>query len=202
MAYLVGTRKIYLFVKSEDNSVATTASTHSVENGADISDHVKMNAETVSVSGMLVGSSYMNSVAIIKSWEKDGTLVRYSGDVILKQCRISSFQLTHEADTAGGCSFTMELESVRIAKPAYTVSELPAETKPTDNAGAQSVEVNNSGGVYHTVKAGDTVWALVNGPYKKYGKSCDDIMRMNPGAFSRAGDFRTLQIGARLKMGD
>ena len=65
----------------------------------------------------------------------------------------------------------------------------------------QSVEVNNQQDQYHAVKAGDTVWSLVNGPYKKYGKSCEEIMAMNPDAFSKPGDFSTLKVGARLKMG-
>lgn len=201
MAYLIGTSRLYLFVVSEENTTSITASEHSVEKGEAITDHVKAEPESVSISGMLVGSGHANSLATLKSWEKSGELLQYSGGTILQRCLIRNLQASYSADLSGGCKFSMELKTVRLAAPAYVSENTTVETAATVDAGVQSVEKNSSDGVYHTVKAGDTVWALVNGPYKKYGKSCDDIMEMNPKAFSRAGDFRTLRVGARLRMG-
>lgn len=80
-------------------------------------------------------------------------------------------------------------------------ADVPREARETVSLGMQSVEVNDNGARYHTVKPGDTIYSLVNGPYRSEGKSCEDIMAANPEAFSKRGDFRTLKVGARLKMG-
>lgn len=203
MAYLTGTRRVYLFVSEESNATAIKASEHSVEQGVDITDHVRPDAETVSLTGVISGRNHKSIVALIKSWEKAGTTVRYSGRTKLSQCLVSDFSPGYSKDIENGCSFTMTLRRIRIARPAYVAPETtqPVDVKAVADAGMQSVEANNPEDQYHTVKAGDTVWALTHGPYKKYGKSCDEIMAMNPDAFSRPGDFTTLKIGARLKMG-
>lgn len=67
------------------------------------------------------------------------------------------------------------------------------------NGGTQKVSEGKGSAVYHTVKKGDTVYALVN-KYKT-GESCQWVIDKNPSAFSRKGDPKTLQIGARLILG-
>lgn len=76
-----------------------------------------------------------------------------------------------------------------------------ASTSGTTNAGTQQVKSGGKTAVYHTVKKGDTVWALVNNKYKNLGKSCQWVIDNNPKAFSRKGDATTLQIGKKLLMG-
>ena len=73
-------------------------------------------------------------------------------------------------------------------------------TAKKSNGGTQQVNSKNKA-VYHTVKKGETVWGLVNNQYKSLGKSCQWVIDNNPKAFSRKGDARTLQIGAKLLMG-
>lgn len=203
MAYLTGTRRIYLFVSEEDNPTSIKASEHSVEQGMDLTDHVRPDAETLSISGIISGRNQKDIVSLIKKWEKAGRVVSYSGRAKLSSCLIADFSPGYSKDIQDGCRFSMTLRKIRIARPAYVPAQLeqPQEAKPVADAGMQSVEANNTEDQYHTVKAGDTIWALTHGPYKKYGKSCEEIMAMNPDAFSRAGDFTTLKIGARLKMG-
>lgn len=74
-------------------------------------------------------------------------------------------------------------------------------TSPKSNAGTQQVSNGTGSAVYHTVKKGETVWGLVNKNYKSLGKSVQWVIDNNPSAFSRKGDARTLQIGAKLLMG-
>lgn len=74
-------------------------------------------------------------------------------------------------------------------------------TSGKTNAGTQQVTTGSKKAVYHTVKKGDTVWALVNNKYKYLGKSCSWVINNNPKAFSRKGDATTLQIGKKLLMG-
>ena len=203
MAYLTGTRRVYLFVSEEENGTSIKASEHSVEQGMDLTDHVRPDSETISIRGVISGRNHRSIVSLIKKWESTGRAVSYSGRTKLSRCLIDDFSPSYSKDIQNGCQFSMIIRKVRIARPAYVPAQTaqPQEAKPTTDAGMQSVETNNSEDQYHTVKAGDTIWALTHGAYKKYGKSCDEIMAMNPDAFSRPGDFTTLKIGARLKMG-
>jgi LysM repeat protein len=74
-------------------------------------------------------------------------------------------------------------------------------TAAKTNGGTQQVQKGKNTAVYHKVKKGDTVWALVNNKYKSLGKSCNWVISNNPKCFSRKGDATTLQIGKKLLMG-
>lgn len=74
-------------------------------------------------------------------------------------------------------------------------------TASKENGGTKQVNNGKGKAVYHTVKKGNTVWALVNKNYKSLGKSCQWVIDNNPHAFSRKGDPTTLQIGKKLLMG-
>ena len=74
-------------------------------------------------------------------------------------------------------------------------------TSGKTNAGTQQVKNGTGTAVYHTVKKGDTVWALVNNKYNHLGKTGQWVIDNNPKAFSRKGDATTLQVGAKLLMG-
>ena len=202
MAYLIGSHKVYLFVETEETAQAASASSHAVEQGADITDHVKAEPEELTVSGEIVGRQYQSIISTIKSWERSGELLRYAGSQTLRSCIIQSFSPSFSAEVSGGCKFSLSLKRIRIAAPAYVAAaDVPREARETVSLGMQSVEVNDNGARYHTVKPGDTIYSLVNGPYRSEGKSCEDIMAANPEAFSKRGDFRTLKVGGRLKMG-
>lgn len=69
------------------------------------------------------------------------------------------------------------------------------------NAGTQQVKTGSKKSVYHTVKKGDTVWALVNKKYSHLGKSSSWVVKNNPKCFSRKGDARTLKVKSKLLMG-
>ena len=84
---------------------------------------------------------------------------------------------------------------------AYIEGVQPTSTSGTTNAGTQQISKGSGSAVYHTVKSGDTVWALVNQKYAYLNKSVSWVIDNNPSAFSRKGDATTLQIGKNLLMG-
>lgn len=197
---------LYVFAESESLSRDVTISTHSAETGLDISDNVRRNPYAISISGKIVGKDSAVVQSKLASIMNKGILVNYSGRNYLYNGLITKFETSHPNTVYGGCDFTMEIKEVKIAKSSYTknTTKKSAKTSSTQKGGTQQVQKNSSGGVYHTVKKGDTVWALVaasNAPYRSYGKSCQWVMDNNPNAFSRKGDFRTLQIGAKLRVG-
>lgn len=194
---------MYIFVKDEEVSYGVEVAEHTVESGIEISDHVKREAATISISGKIVGKNANSVRSSIKQMHQTGVVCRYSGRTSMSNCLITSFSTSHPNTVWGGCEFSMTLKEIRTATTSYVkTSEKKKDTKKT---GTQQVEKKSKEtNVYHTVKKGDTIWALVaapKAPYKKYGMSCDEVMKLNPSAFSRKGDFRTLQIDKKIIVG-
>ena len=195
---------LYIFVIDESKDFGVDATEHPVETGVDITDHVKRKAIEISISGEIVGKDAASTMSRLKQMHQNGTLCKYVGRTTLSNCLITDFSTSHPHTIWGGCSFSMTLKEVRIASTSYK-KVTTKNTKQTKKTGTQQVKKKSKVVyVYHTVKKGDTIWALVassKAPYKKYGLSCDEVMKLNPSAFSRKGDFRTLQIGKKIIVG-
>lgn len=195
---------LYIFVIDESKDFGVDATEHPVETGVDITDHVKRKAIEMSISGEIVGKDAASTMSRLKQMHQNGTLCKYVGRTTLSNCLITDFSISHPHTIWGGCSFSMTLKEVRIASTSYK-KVTTKNTKQTKKTGTQQVKKKSKVVyVYHTVKKGDTIWALVassKAPYKKYGLSCDEVMKLNPSAFSRKGDFRTLQIGKKIIVG-
>ena len=197
----------YVLCETESVSYAGESTSHSVERGVDISDHYKRQPITLSISGVIADTENKKSSEIIsniKKLQKEGSLIKYVGRITLGNMQIQSFDTEYSNKNWGGCSFDMELKEIRIANSAYDA----AKSAKLAAQAAQTSQGDNNW-VYHTVVKGNCVWALcVSGPYKNlkptYSKpmdKCNYIMSINQDAFSRRGDFRTLKIGYRLKVG-
>lgn len=194
---------LYVFVENEDLTHDIESTSHPVEKGIDITDHVRRKPYELSISGKIVDYGSTKATDIlnkIKELQKSGSLITYKGRNNLSNMQIQNFSTSFPYTNWGGCDFSMSLTEVRIAKPAYTAAK---------KVGTQQVDKGENKNVYHTVKKGDCIWALViTGAYKslepKYSKpmdKCNYIMSKNPNAFSRKGDFRTLKIGAKIFVG-
>ena len=218
------TNGLYVHVVDEELTSDVEISSHPVEEGIDFSDTMKRNPSILSISGKIVDyplpvmdGVYVRAYTILECLKADkdaGRLITYQGRNICYNYQITSFSTTHPNTNTGGADFTMELQECRIAGNAYieTTPELVTDSTLNDG-GTQQIEKAETTEVYYAVKAGDCVWNLVEAsgaPYKSLSRpaidgqeysACDWVMQMNPGAFSRSGDFRTLQIGANLLMG-
>lgn len=192
---------LYIFVVDEEMNYGVEVTSHVVEKGIELTDHVKRKGVTLALTGEIVGKNAASVLNKIKSMHQSGTLCKYVGRTALSNCVIAEFSTSHPHNIWGGCSFSMTLKEIRTASTSYKQQK----TKQTKKTGTQQVkQQSKKTNVYHTVKKGDTIWALVaagKAPYKKYGVTCDDVMRMNPNAFSRPGDFRTLKVGAKIIVG-
>ena len=206
---------LYIHVTSESVSYGSEISSHPIETGGEITDHMQKKSFELSISGKIVNvndKKASNILSELKTLQAKGSLITYVGRNILYNMQISSFSTSHPNTVWGGCEFSMTLKEVKIAKPAYVS---PTEETGVQNAGTQKVEVGNENKVYHTVKKGDTCWSLVYKNYKdlvfyddgepipnqSIKDKCNEIMAQNPHAFSRKGDFGTLIIGAKIFVG-
>lgn len=197
---------LYIFVETEDISHNIEVTSHAVEQGADLTDHIRKSGDVLSLKGRIVGKNYDKTLKSILNMQSNGTLIKYVGTETFSNMVITSFSRGKANTVYGGCTFDMELTQIRVAKSPYNAKKAKklaqSKTKAKSKASTKQVKKKSTTTyVYHTVKKGDTVWALVNGPYKSLGSTCKQIMNWNPHAFSRKGDFGTLQIGKKLKMG-
>jgi hypothetical protein len=196
---------LYVFVEDENLNEDVESTTHPVEKGSNITDHTQRMPVQLSISGKIVdvkGQKASDILSKIKQLKNSGSLITYSGRNALSNMQIQSFSTSHPNTNWGGCNFDMTLKEVRIAKPAYTAQ------KKKNSGGTQQVDKGENKNVYHTVKKGDCIWNLVTKQYKslepKYSKimdKCNWVLKQNPSAFSRKGDFTTLQIGKKILIG-
>lgn len=201
----------YIFVEDEKVTRDVEGTTHPVEKGNELTDHIRRTPVVLSLTGKIgnhkKGKGIVKAADILSNIEKlknSGSLVTYIGRNALYNLQIRSFSTSHPNTVWGGCEFDMELVEVKIAKPAYQKKDNAKKS----NVGTQQVSEGENKNVYHTVKKGDCVWNLVTKNYKslepKYSKTmdkCNWIMQQNPNAFSRKNDFGTLQVGKKLLVG-
>ena len=203
---------IYIFVESESVTDDVEVSSHSVEKGLPFVDTVKRTPLEISLSGEFVDyeigdtkHTAANILSKIRAKKNTGTPITYNGRNLEKDMQIKSFSTDHNNQIAGGCAFSMTLQKCRIVTNAYVDTAA--------DGGNQQVSEGDNENVYYTVKKGDCVAALVaepKAPYKNlkregaksgYWGACNWVMEKNPKAFSRKGDFRTLQIGKKILLG-
>lgn len=201
---------LYVWVESENVSNPSEISEHPIEKGEPITDHAQRQPITLSISGKIINHGNKKAADIVNTIEglqKSGSLITYVGRNTLSNLLIQDFQKTYVNTNWGGCDFSMTLKEVRIAKTAYVAK---TTSKKATNVGTQQVEKSTQTAIYHTVRKGDNCWNLVTQKYKTLSRpgvgssimsSCQWIMSNNQSAFSRKGDFRTLQIGKKLLVG-
>ena len=200
---------IYFQVVDEAVGRGVESSSHSVEEGYPITDNVKVQPHTISLSGFIVnipnGYSASEILSRFENLQSKGALVRYAGRNVYDKMQIQSFNSRHSNKVAGGMEYDMELKQVRIAKNAY---QAPKKSV-AKNAGTQQISKGDNEAVYHTVKKGECIWNLVTKTYKSLKRGdnndimsqCKWVMSKNPSAFSRKNDFTTLQIGKKILIG-
>lgn len=200
-----------IFIETEDWNDAVESTSHPVEKGVPLTDHTKVLPLSVSLKGKIVDYGGLSAKSIfdkIKELQTSGSLITYIGRRTGNNLQIQSFPQTYTHQNWGGCDVTITLKEVRIANPAHL---LPFRIA----IGTQKVDKGENNKVYHTVKKGDCCWNLVTKQYKNLVfyddgepipnqttmEKCNEIMAQNPHAFSRKGDFRTLQIGKKIFVG-
>lgn len=137
---------VYIHVVDENVQDEIEVSSHPVEKGADISDHIQVKGFTLSLSGKIVGTGTMAGHEVlsqIKQWERQKTLLRYEGRNIMDNVVIASFSTAHPNTVTGGCEFDMELRQLRIAKNPYVANEKTAPETVVQEPAATTSKVGD-----------------------------------------------------------
>lgn len=186
---------IYVFVETEEVSSNIEVSTHPVEQGIDITDHVKKAPTNLSINGKILGHNAGTIRRELQALHTQGKLVKYIGKRVMNQAQIINFTVSYSSQIKQGCEFTMELKEVRIAKSPYKTKN--KKTAKKTKAGTKQVQENKKGKIYHTVKKGENCYTIAK-QYQAHGCTASFIMKNNQDAPKIKNDWKTLQIGTKL----
>lgn len=148
---------IYIHVQEENIDRSSQIPQHPTETGLPLTDGVRMDPTTISISGKIVDTEQYTAATIIsklKTLQQKGSLVKYSGRNVSSNFMIQSFNTSHPNTNWGGADFDMELVEVRIAKSAYN----PKTQQQQQQAAEKEKKVTAP-----TLKVGETV-VFTGGP--------------------------------------
>ena len=165
----------YVHVTDEQLGRGVQVTEHAVEKGFPITDNVKPEAMTLSLTGIIVndGETPANTIVnALESYHQKGEYVKYVGRNTMSNALITSFDTVYTNKIAGGCTFSMTIKQVRIAKQAYVArgnKVTGKQTQVTKNTATTAKK-------YHTVKKGDTLYGIAT---KYYGNGAQYMKIFN-----------------------
>ena len=182
----------YIFIIDEDLKRGVTVSQHPVESGLGITDNVKREPKRISLKGEIVGTDAKKKLDKIEALHQQGKLVKYIGQNILSNALITDFDTSHPNTIYGGCSFTMELTEIRIAKSPLVVKKTTTKKQVTSKSTTtKSKTTTKTTYKKHTVKRGDTLWAIAK---KYYGSGAKYTLIVNANK-SKIKNPNRIQVG-------
>lgn len=117
-----------------------------VEKGADISDHMKAEPFTASLSGIMVEDADAKLEAL-KKFQEESELISYIGKSSLQNVVITSFQVEHTVKNFEGFNFSIRIQEVRIASPeTFKVSVKNPKSGKQDKKTASRVKKSTNEG--------------------------------------------------------
>ena len=168
-----------IFVEEENIKRSIESTTHPTERGLPLTSSIRKEPTTLSLSGKIVDNGKYSAETIkskIIKLQQAGSLITYKGRNTLGNYQIQSFDCTYNKDVWGGFSYTMELQEVRIANPAYV--KKAATTKKQVNAKVNKPDLRVGGIV--VFKGGNVyVSSDAKKPAAKRGRSTCKITIIN-----------------------
>ena len=150
-----------LFVISEEPEYSVQVSSHNVEKGGTITDHIRKETTSLVLQGLLIGPQASNYKQRLVKAMNEGKLLQYTGRNMMLNCVITSLRTAHNNSIANGMTFTMSLKQVNIVQPAY--SKLPpkkkAAVKPKSRSGKRNTSYRPKP-ESHTVRNGQSLWDI------------------------------------------
>lgn len=121
---------------------SSTTTDHALEDGEQITDHVKSNPITISLSGVILDDTEAK-VLKLREYREKGEIIDYDYMTALKHVVITDFSRDYSAEIKDGYAFTMTLKQIKVAKVAKFVSvsvPVKKQTKPVAKKGRQQTK--------------------------------------------------------------
>lgn len=103
-------------VENESVSETSDSTDHSVEQGQDVSDHVKHNPSTLTITGVFVKEDSPQKLQQLRKHRQDRDLLTYTGRNVFSNVVIISITRNHNASNKFGLSYDITLKQIRISK--------------------------------------------------------------------------------------
>lgn len=181
----------YIFVLSEDVTQEFQATSHPVEEGIDLTDHIKRSPLSLDIAGEMVGSDYVEDFEYLSGLARDGEIIEYVGLHTLSDAVITKITSTGSAEIHGGISFAMQIKEIRIAASPYVEGSGSGGEQQIEEAPVPATEAPSK---THTVKSGDTLWGIAKSYYGN-GSQFPAIFNANRDKLS---DPNKIQVGQVL----
>lgn len=121
---------------------SSTTTDHALEDGEQITDHVKSNPITITLTGVILDDTEAK-VLKLREYREKGTIIDFDYMTKLNHMVITDFNRDYEARVKDGYTFTMTLKQIKVGKVAKFVSvSIPVkkQTKAVTKKGRQQTK--------------------------------------------------------------
>ena len=129
---------IELFVTEENPSFGNYSTDQPIEDGEEVTDHVRNEPDRLQVRGKYTGEGAGDVFNKLQKKRRDKEPHLYVGRNYIDKMVIEGIDSEHDKNITNGFRFTMRLKQVKVSKPS-PVKQLPTEEK------TQAKEVESSG---------------------------------------------------------
>lgn len=102
-------------VTEEGTSYTADVTEHAVEEGAPLTDNVRLNPEVINLTGVIAGEDEEAQKEVLKKFWREKKLLRYLGRNILHTVVIQRLDIQENARAVDGFFFNLQLKKVRLA---------------------------------------------------------------------------------------
>lgn len=128
---------IYVLAEKEDKEGDVELTTHPTESGFPITDSVRKQAISISISGKIADTENLTAKQAVEKLEKlrdEGSVVKYIGQCgTFNNLQIQSFKPSYSHKNFGGADFSMTLNEFKTAKSAYVAPDATLSQKITSS---------------------------------------------------------------------
>lgn len=121
---------------------SSTTTDHALEDGEQITDHVKSNPITITLTGVILDETEAK-VLKLREYREKGTIIDFDYMTKLNHMVITDFNRDYEARVKDGYAFTMTLKQIKVGKVAKFVSvsiQVKKQTKAVTKKGRQQTK--------------------------------------------------------------
>ena len=136
---------IELFVTEENPSFGNYSTDQPIEDGEEVTDHVRNEPDRLQVRGKYTGEGAGDVFNKLQKKRRDKEPHLYVGRNYIDKMVIEGIDSEHDKNITNGFRFTMRLKQVKVSKPS-PVKQLPVEEKTqaknVESAGRQDTQEN------------------------------------------------------------